>query len=131
VDYETVCFFSLSRQDGEVYLYGIFDGHSGSKVAAFAAQRMPEEILLGQLHGKVTDDEIKDVLKQVIILVIFLYFIVDHDFYFLLYTIHNLAHWYCFDLVQHSCCTLSPVSAGMGDCIQCVTSNQVDSVGDK
>jgi len=36
-------------------------------VAAFAAQRMPEEILLGQLHGKVTDDEIKDVLKQVLI----------------------------------------------------------------
>jgi len=34
-------------------------------VAAFAAQRLPEEILLGQLHGRVTDDEIKDVLKQV------------------------------------------------------------------
>ena len=58
----TVCF---TRQDGDVYLYGIFDGHSGSKVAAFAAQRLPEEILLGQLHGRVTDDEIKDVLKQV------------------------------------------------------------------
>lgn len=59
---ETVC---VTRQEGDIYLYGIFDGHSGSKVAAFAAQRMPEEILLGQLHGKVTDDEIKDVLKQV------------------------------------------------------------------
>lgn len=66
--------FSLSRQDGEVYLYGIFDGHSGSKVAAFAAQRMPEEILLGQLHGKVTDDEIKDVLKQVTSLLYFFYY---------------------------------------------------------
>jgi len=59
--------FSLSRQDGEVYLYGIFDGHSGSKVAAFAAQRMPEEILLGQLHGK-------DVLKQVTSLLYFFYY---------------------------------------------------------
>jgi len=58
----------FTRQEGEVYLYGIFDGHSGSKVAAFAAQRMPEEILLGQLHGRVTDGEIKDVLKQVLIL---------------------------------------------------------------
>lgn len=56
------------RQEGEVYLYGIFDGHSGSKVASFVAQKMPDEILLGQLHGKVTDDEIKDVLKQVSIL---------------------------------------------------------------
>ena len=64
----------MSRQDGEVYLYGIFDGHSGSKVAAFAAQRMPEEILLGQLHGKVTDDEIKDVLKQVTSLLYFFYY---------------------------------------------------------
>ena len=63
----TLCF---TRQDGEVYLYGIFDGHSGSKVAAFAAQRMPEEILLGQLHGRVTDDGIKDVLKQVVVVVI-------------------------------------------------------------
>jgi len=58
-------FCLFTRQDGEVYLYGIFDGHSGGKVASFAAQRMPEEILLGQLHGKVTDEEIKDVLKQV------------------------------------------------------------------
>ena len=63
----TRCF---TRQDGEVCLYGIFDGHSGSKVAAFAAQRMPEEILLGQLHGRVTDDGIKDVLKQVVVIVI-------------------------------------------------------------
>lgn len=52
-----------------MYLYGIFDGHSGSKVAAFVAQKMPEEILLGQLHGKVTDDEIKDVLQQVSVFV--------------------------------------------------------------
>jgi len=37
-------------------------------VASFVAQKMPDEILLGQLHGKVTDDEIKDVLKQVSIL---------------------------------------------------------------
>ena len=70
----------FSRQDGEVYLYGIFDGHSGSKVAAFAAQRMPEEILLGQLHGKVTDDEIKDVLKQVTVLLYFFRDVPDFSF---------------------------------------------------
>jgi TAK1-binding protein 1 len=52
------------RLDNDVYLYGVFDGHSGSKVSAFAAQKMPAELLLGQLHGRDTDEEIIDVLYQ-------------------------------------------------------------------
>ncbi|XP_041363495.1 TGF-beta-activated kinase 1 and MAP3K7-binding protein 1-like isoform X2 [Gigantopelta aegis] len=46
------------------FLYGVFDGHNGSKVANFAAQRMPAELLFEQLHEKKTDDEIKEVLHQ-------------------------------------------------------------------
>lgn len=52
------------RLDNDVYLYGVFDGHSGSKVSAFAAEKMPAELLLGQLHGKETDEEISDTLYQ-------------------------------------------------------------------
>ena len=43
----------------------MFDGHDGSKVSKFAAQRMPAELLLGQLTGKTTDDAIQDVLVEV------------------------------------------------------------------
>ena len=56
--------FNFVRVDGN-YLYGVFDGHDGSKVSKFAAQRMPAELLLGQLSGKVTDDQIKEVLIEV------------------------------------------------------------------
>ena len=49
----------------------MFDGHNGSKVANFAAQRMPAELLFEQLHEKRTDDEIKEVLHQVIVLLLF------------------------------------------------------------
>ena len=32
-------------------LYGIFDGHDGSRASDFAAQRLPAELILGQLEG--------------------------------------------------------------------------------
>ena len=53
------------RLDSNCYLYGVFDGHNGSRVADFAAQRMPAELLLGQLQNKTTDAEIHEVLRQV------------------------------------------------------------------
>lgn len=43
----------------------MFDGHEGVQAAAFALQRMAAEILLGQLSGKTSDDEIKEVLRYV------------------------------------------------------------------
>lgn len=52
------------RHDSNCYLYGVFDGHNGSRVADFAAQRMPAELLLGQLQNKKMDEEIKEVLRQ-------------------------------------------------------------------
>lgn len=51
--------------DNNIFLYGVFDGHSGCKVSAYAAQNLPADILLDQLKGKTTDKEIKEVLYQV------------------------------------------------------------------
>lgn len=50
--------------DNNIFLYGVFDGHSSCKVSAYAAQNLPADILLDQLKGKTTDKEIKDVLYQ-------------------------------------------------------------------
>lgn len=55
-------------QDG-VCLYGVFDGHDSARASNFTAQRMPAELLLGQLSGKTTDEEIKEVLYQAFIAV--------------------------------------------------------------
>ncbi|XP_067120574.1 TGF-beta-activated kinase 1 and MAP3K7-binding protein 1-like isoform X1 [Centruroides vittatus] len=48
----------------DVYFYGLFDGHCGKKAAHFAAQRMPAEILLGQLKGNESDKNIKELLRK-------------------------------------------------------------------
>ncbi|GIZ04124.1 TGF-beta-activated kinase 1 and MAP3K7-binding protein 1 [Caerostris extrusa] len=42
----------------------IFDGHFGAKASDFSLQRMPAEILLGQLKGKESDEEVREVLHQ-------------------------------------------------------------------
>lgn len=55
----------LLSVDNNIFLYGVFDGHSSCKVSAYAAQNLPADILLDQLKGKTTDKEIKDVLYQV------------------------------------------------------------------
>ncbi|XP_076459304.1 TGF-beta-activated kinase 1 and MAP3K7-binding protein 1-like isoform X2 [Babylonia areolata] len=62
------------RHDSNCYLYGVFDGHNGSRVADFAAQRMPAELLLGQLQNKTTDAEIREVLRQAFMAVENVYF---------------------------------------------------------
>lgn len=49
--------------DENSYLYGVFDGHDGSKAADFCFQRMAAEILFGQLSEKKSDEEIKEVLR--------------------------------------------------------------------
>ncbi|KAK2180507.1 hypothetical protein NP493_440g03014 [Ridgeia piscesae] len=56
--------FHFRQEEDPVYLYGVFDGHDGSRVSDFAAQRMPAELLLGQLAGCRTDIDVKDVLRQ-------------------------------------------------------------------
>ncbi|XP_014485131.1 PREDICTED: TGF-beta-activated kinase 1 and MAP3K7-binding protein 1-like [Dinoponera quadriceps] len=57
------------RYDDSTFLYGVFDGHEGTKAANFAMQRIAAEILLGQLIGKATDEEVKEVLRQAFIAV--------------------------------------------------------------
>ena len=42
--------YIYSQKDGDTSLYGVFDGHEGSRVSVFTSQRMPAELLLGQLH---------------------------------------------------------------------------------
>ena len=51
------------RYDDSTFLYGVFDGHEGTKAANFALQRMAAEILLGQLNGKNTDEEVREVVR--------------------------------------------------------------------
>ncbi|KYM87348.1 TGF-beta-activated kinase 1 and MAP3K7-binding protein 1 [Atta colombica] len=57
------------KYDDSTFLYAVFDGHEGTKAANFAMQRMAAEILLGQLNGKSTDEEVKEVLRQAFIAV--------------------------------------------------------------
>jgi TAK1-binding protein 1 len=52
--------------DNDICLYGVFDGNDGSRVSAFAAQNMPAEILLGQLGNRNSDEDMKEVLRQVL-----------------------------------------------------------------
>ncbi|XP_034949919.1 TGF-beta-activated kinase 1 and MAP3K7-binding protein 1-like [Chelonus insularis] len=55
------------KYDESTFLYGVFDGHEGLRAVNFAPQRMAAEILLGQLNGKSTDEEVKEVLRQAFI----------------------------------------------------------------
>lgn len=55
--------------DANTQLYGVFDGHEGVQAAAFALQRLAAEIVLGQLNGKTTDEDIREVLRQAFIAV--------------------------------------------------------------
>lgn len=50
--------------DDHTFLYGVFNGKDGSSVADFAAQRMPAEILLGQLNDKTSPEAVKEVLNE-------------------------------------------------------------------
>ena len=56
---------SFSSLDEGMYLYGVFDGHDGSRASNFTAQRMPAEILLGQIGSTTEDSEVQEVLRQV------------------------------------------------------------------
>ena len=57
--------FKIDSGDSDViFFYGVFNGTDGSSVADFAAQRMPAEILLGQLNDKTTPAEVKEVLRE-------------------------------------------------------------------
>ena len=60
--------------DYDCYLYGVFDGHDGSKAAHFAAERIPAELLLGQLSPDSNDNDVIKTLEQA-------FQIVEHGFF--------------------------------------------------
>ncbi|XP_057304609.1 TGF-beta-activated kinase 1 and MAP3K7-binding protein 1-like [Hydractinia symbiolongicarpus] len=61
-DYEDRSFHFQCPDD--CYLYGIIDGHGGFKVAEFAVQKLPAELLLGQLKDDYADREVCAKLQE-------------------------------------------------------------------
>ncbi|XP_038163551.1 TGF-beta-activated kinase 1 and MAP3K7-binding protein 1 [Cyprinodon tularosa] len=53
----------LRGEDG-CFLYGVFNGYDGSKVADFAAQCLTAELLLGQLNSSHSDNDVRRILIQ-------------------------------------------------------------------
>ena len=72
--YLTIYIYFYNRTDYDCYLYGVFDGHDGSKAAHFAAERIPAELLLGQLSPDSNDGDVKKALEQA-------FQIVEHGFF--------------------------------------------------
>lgn len=59
----------IFRTDCDCYLYGVFDGYDGSRAAHFASERLPAELLLGQLTTYVNESATKNILRQAICVV--------------------------------------------------------------
>uniref|UniRef100_A0A665T3S0 TGF-beta activated kinase 1/MAP3K7 binding protein 1 n=1 Tax=Echeneis naucrates TaxID=173247 RepID=A0A665T3S0_ECHNA len=52
------------RGEDGCFLYGVFNGYDGSRVASFASQCLTAELLLGQLTSSHTDTDIRRILTQ-------------------------------------------------------------------
>ncbi|XP_054460104.1 LOW QUALITY PROTEIN: TGF-beta-activated kinase 1 and MAP3K7-binding protein 1 [Anoplopoma fimbria] len=52
------------RGEDGCFLYGVFNGYDGSKVASFASQYLTAELLLGQLNSSHTDNDVRRILTQ-------------------------------------------------------------------
>ncbi|XP_050969503.1 TGF-beta-activated kinase 1 and MAP3K7-binding protein 1 [Labeo rohita] len=46
------------------FLYGVFNGYDGNRVASFVSQRLTAELLLGQLSAGHTDADVRRILSQ-------------------------------------------------------------------
>ncbi|KAM7394647.1 hypothetical protein PAMP_021435 [Pampus punctatissimus] len=55
--------FRFRGEDG-CFLYGVFNGYDGSRVASFASQCLTAELLLGQLNSSHTDNDVRRILTQ-------------------------------------------------------------------
>uniref|UniRef100_A0A667WUZ4 TGF-beta-activated kinase 1 and MAP3K7-binding protein 1 n=1 Tax=Myripristis murdjan TaxID=586833 RepID=A0A667WUZ4_9TELE len=53
----------FSGEDG-CFLYGVFNGYDGSRVASFVSQCLTAELLLGQLNSSHTDNDVRRILTQ-------------------------------------------------------------------
>uniref|UniRef100_A0A4W6CX26 TGF-beta activated kinase 1 (MAP3K7) binding protein 1 n=1 Tax=Lates calcarifer TaxID=8187 RepID=A0A4W6CX26_LATCA len=52
------------RGEDGCFLYGVFNGYDGSRVASFASQCLTAELLLGQLNSNHTDNDVRRILTQ-------------------------------------------------------------------
>ncbi|XP_034437358.1 TGF-beta-activated kinase 1 and MAP3K7-binding protein 1 isoform X2 [Hippoglossus hippoglossus] len=52
------------RGEDGCFLYGVFNGYDGSRVASFASQCLTAELLLGQLKSNHTDSDVRRILTQ-------------------------------------------------------------------
>ncbi|KAM8879706.1 TGF-beta-activated kinase 1 and MAP3K7-binding protein 1 isoform 3-T3 [Spinachia spinachia] len=52
------------RGEDGCFLYGVFNGYDGGRVASFAAQCLTAELLLGQLNSSHTDADVRRILTQ-------------------------------------------------------------------
>ncbi|XP_056136680.1 TGF-beta-activated kinase 1 and MAP3K7-binding protein 1 [Lampris incognitus] len=55
--------FRFRGEDG-CFLYGVFNGYDGNRVANFVSQRLTAELLLGQLNSGHTDSDVRRILTQ-------------------------------------------------------------------
>ncbi|KAJ8251561.1 hypothetical protein GJAV_G00222670 [Gymnothorax javanicus] len=55
--------FRFRGEDG-CFLYGVFNGFDGGRVANFVAQRLTAELLLGQLNSSHSDADVRRILQQ-------------------------------------------------------------------
>jgi len=56
--------FRFHVEEYQLYVYGIFQGFYGYRVADYVRKRIPAELLWGQLTPEKSDEEVKDVLRQ-------------------------------------------------------------------
>lgn len=56
-------------------MYGIFDGHDGFEVAKYALDTIAAEVLLNQLEDKVSDEDVKTVLKYASLILCMIIFV--------------------------------------------------------
>lgn len=65
---KAICLFVFPppiRSEDGYFLYGVFNGYDGSRVASFASQCLTAELLFGQLNSSHTDNDVCRILTQV------------------------------------------------------------------
>ena len=59
--------FRFHREEYSLCLYGVFDGFQGAHVADYIMKRLPAELVLGQMVPDITDEQVKELIKQVFV----------------------------------------------------------------
>lgn len=62
------CWFRF-RPESDTWVYGLLGALGGMQASDFARERLPAELLLGQLEGAMGDDQVREVLRQGFLLV--------------------------------------------------------------